>query len=179
MSWKETLEKRIKVRRQILFSKDDEEMVSLALLINQMPRKAVILWALESAEETVKLLEEKYPFEERPKIALTMTEMWASGKVKMPVAKRAILDCHAAAKKMDSTADSARCHGIGQACATVHTNGHAIGFPIYDLTALIREKGLENCEEVIHERMNDYMRQLFYWKENYKNFTGQWAKFLE
>lgn len=153
MNWKETLEKRIKARRQILFSKDDEEIVSLTLLINEMPRKAVVLWALDLAEEAVKLFEERYPFEERLKIALTTTRMWASGEVKMPVAKRAILDCHAVAKEIDSTADIARCHAIGQACGTVHANGHAIGFPIYDLTALIREKGLENCEKVIHERM--------------------------
>lgn len=179
MNWKETLEKRIKARRQILFSKDDEEIVSLALLIDETPRKAVVLWALELAEEMVQVLEEKYPFEERPRIALTTTRMWASGKVKMPAAKRAILDCHAVAKEIDSTVDIARCHAIGQACGTVHANGHAIGFPIYDLTSLIREKGLENCEEVIRERMNDYIRQLFYWKENYRSFSEQWAKFLE
>ena len=78
MSWKEILEKRMKARRQILFSKDDDAIMSLNLLIDDMPRRAVILWALELAEETVILLETKYPFEERPRNALTMTRMWAS-----------------------------------------------------------------------------------------------------
>lgn len=50
--------------------------------------------------------------------------MWAAGEIKMPIAKRAILDCH------------------------------AIGFPIYDLMALIRDSGLEHCDEMIQERMN-------------------------
>ena len=178
MDWKEILEKRMKARRQILFSKDDDAIMSLNMLIDDMPRRAVVLWALELAEETVVLLETNYPLEKRPRTALTMTHMWASGEVKMPVAKRAILDCHAVAKEISSTADIARFHAIGQACATVHTNGHAIGFPIYDLTALIRENGLENCDEVISHRINDYIGKLFYWKENYRNCSNQWASFL-
>jgi len=179
MGWKETLENRIKARRQILFSKDDEGIMSLILVIDELPRKAVILWALESAEKTVELLETKYPFEERPRTALTMTQMWASGKVKMPVAKRAILDCHAVAKEITSAADIARCHAIGQACGTVHTKGHAIGFPIYDLTALIRENGLNSCDEMIQQRIDYYFERLLYWKENYMNDSNQWASFLK
>lgn len=178
MGWKEILEKRMKARRQILFSKDDDAIMSLNLLIDDMPRKAVVLWALELAEESVILLETKYPLEERPRTALTMTRMWTFGEVKMPVAKHAILDCHAVAKEISSTVDIARCHAIGQACGTVHTNGHAIGFPIYDLTALIRENGLENCDEAISDRINYYIEKLFYWKENYRDFSNQWASFL-
>lgn len=56
MDWREILEKRMKARRQILFSKDDDAMMSLHMLIDDMP--------------------------------------------KMPVAKRAILDCHAVAKEI-------------------------------------------------------------------------------
>lgn len=100
MDWREILEKRMKARRQILFSKDDDEIMSLNLLIDDMPRRAVVLWALELAEETVVLLETKYPLEKRPRTVLTMTQMWSFGEVKMPVAKHAILDCHAVAKEI-------------------------------------------------------------------------------
>lgn len=62
----------------------------------------------------------------------------------MPASKRAIIGCHALAKELSSAADIARCHTVGQACATVHAKGHAIGFPIYDLTAMIREKGTDS-----------------------------------
>lgn len=178
MNWKELLEKRIKARRQILFSKEDEGIVSLMLLLDETPRRAVVLWALELAEEAVKVLEDRYPAEERPKNAVVMTRMWAAGEIKMPAAKRAILECHAMAKEITSAADIARCHAIGQACGTVHTNGHAIGFPIYDLTALIRKNGLENCEEQIEERLHAYTERLLFWKENYRNVSGDWAKFL-
>lgn len=178
MAWKDTLEKRIKAKRQILFSKDDDMIVLLRLLIDEMPRRAVILWALELAEETVNMLEIKHPLENRPRIALTKTRMWASGNVKMPVAKRAILDCHAVAKEISSAVDIARCHAIGQACGTVHANGHAVGFPIYELTAMIRENGTDNCDEMIQERMNYYIERLIYLKENYKKSSEEWAKFL-
>ena len=116
MSYKEILEKRIKAHRKILFSKEDEIILSLNEIICNMPRKAVILWALELAEETVILLERKYPLEKRPRIALMSTKMWASGKIKMPVAKKAILDCHAFTKEISSPVDIARVHAIGQAC---------------------------------------------------------------
>ena len=35
MEWKEILQKRIKAKRQILYSKDDPEILSLHLLIGQ------------------------------------------------------------------------------------------------------------------------------------------------
>ena len=57
--------------------------MALNFLIDELPRKAVILWALDLAEETIKRLETKYPFEERPRTALTMTQKWAAGEVKI------------------------------------------------------------------------------------------------
>ena len=178
MNWKETLEKRIKAHRQILFSKDDDEIAFLIHLTNEMPKKAVVLWALELAEDAAKQLETKYPFEKRPKTALTLARMWAAGEIKMPAVKKAILDCHAAAKEIASGADAARCHAVGQACGTVHTTGHAAGFPVYDLTALIRENSPENWDEIIQNRMNYYIERLLYWKENFMNSPNKWADFL-
>ncbi|MDO4460094.1 MAG: hypothetical protein Q4C42_08505 [Clostridia bacterium] len=96
----------------------------------------------------------------------------------MPIAKRAILDCHAVAKEIESEEDIARCHAIGQACGTVHANGHAVGFPIYDLTALIRENGTDNCDEIIRERVDYYLERLLYWKENHIHRSDKWAGFL-
>lgn len=127
MEWKFLLEKRIKAGRQILFSKDDEEILSLMLLINEHPRKAVILWALELAEET---------------------------------------------------ADVANYHAVGQACGTVHANGHTIGYPIYDLTSMIREKGLDHCDDIIHDRIGICIKKLLYWKDHYMDGSYQWAEFI-
>ena len=84
MEWKEILQKRIKAKRQILFSKDDPEILSLHLLIGQQPRKAVILWALDLAEETVRELEANCPADRRAADAVALTRQWAAGKIKMP-----------------------------------------------------------------------------------------------
>ncbi|MDD5823240.1 MAG: hypothetical protein PUD55_02255 [Firmicutes bacterium] len=75
-------------------------------------------------------------------------------------------------------ADIARCHAIGQACGTVHTNGHAVGHPIYELTAIIRENGIDGCEAIIQDRLEYYVERLFYWKDNYASASDKWADFL-
>ena len=40
---------------------------------------------------------------------------WAAGRIKMPIAQKKILDCHALAKELDRKEDIAACHAIGQA----------------------------------------------------------------
>lgn len=178
MLWKPVLEKRIKAKRQILFSKEDDPIRDLMLLLDRQPRKAVILWALNLAEETVCVLKDRYPEEKRAENALVLTRLWAAGEIKMPIAKRAILDCHAAAKETRNPSDIALFHAVGQACGTVHTTGHAIGYPIYALTALIREKGTDDCEQLINQKIKSYIEELLYWGEHYMDVPCSWAKFI-
>ena len=61
----------------------------------------------------------------------------------MRYAQRKILDCHAFAKEAGCKEDVALCHAVGQACSVVHTAGHAIGYPAYDLTAIIHRYGID------------------------------------
>jgi hypothetical protein len=138
----------------------------------------MVLWAFGFAEEIVKKLELKYPNEYRPRQALATTKLWAAGKIKMPTAKRAILDCHAFAKEINSQEDIALCHAVGQACGTVHANGHAIGLPIYELTAIIYKYGIENCEKHIDDRKNEYIEKIFYWQKHYNDSKQEWASFM-
>ena len=81
------------------------------------------------------------PGDRRPRAALDAAWLWARGRLKMHVAQRAILDCHAMAKDVTTAADAALCHAVGQACGTVHTAGHAMGYPVYELTAIVRALG--------------------------------------
>lgn len=83
----------------------------------------------------------------------------------MPFVKGAIIDCYAMAKDLDSLSDIARCHAIGQACSVMHTKRHAIGYPLYDLTALIRDNGTDDCDTLIKRRVAHYKERLIYWKE--------------
>lgn len=96
----------------------------------------------------------------------------------MPAARRAILNCHACAKEINIPADIALYHSVGQACSVVHAKGHAIGFPIYDLTALVYELGIENCRETVEKRKQEYIDRLLYWKNHYQDYPCEWPEFM-
>lgn len=165
-------------RNQILFTGDSLLLVELRELIAGTNRRALILWALELAEETVCELESRYPGDCRPREVVEAVRAWAAGKIKIPLAKRAILDCHAMSKELADPADIARCHAVGQACSVVHTEGHAMGYPIYELTAIVLELGLENCREAVEAQVRDYEQLLRLWTEREQTDCRDWADFL-
>ena len=110
--------------------------------------------------------------------AVRLARQWSRGEVKMPVAKAAILACHAVAKENVSPEAATLCHAVGQACAVVHRAGHAIGYPIYDLTALIYHYGIDNCVSVVEDRKQEYIDRLLYWENRLQDCKGEWAEFL-
>ena len=176
--WLAEVKAKAKRHNQILFSKESALLDDLRHLIGQANRRAMVLWALELAEETAQKLEEKYPEDHRPREAVGASRAWAAGEIKMPIAKRAILDCHAMAKELTNPADIARCHAVGQACSVVHTDGHALGYPMYELTAIVLELGLDDCREPIEHRVRYYEQRLHYWAEHEKSCSQNWASFL-
>lgn len=178
MDWFDEVNTKLKRKKQILFSKDSSLLQDLKILLDNQNHRTVVLWAFELAEEAVKKLEEKYPTESRPRSALEASKLWASGRIKMPIAKREILNCHAVAKEIQSLEDIALCHAVGQACGTVHTSGHALGFPIYELTAIVRSYGIAHCEVPVEIRKQEYIEKIMYWGAHYKNYTGDWADFM-
>lgn len=177
--WLAEVQAKVKRRNQILFAAESPLLADLHRLIAGANRRALILWALELAEETVRELESRYPDDHRPREAVEAARAWAAGKIKMPLAKRAILACHAMAKELAEPADIARCHAVGQACSTVHTEGHALGYPIYELTALARELGVEDCREVVEARVRAYEQRLGLWMDREKTNQQDWAVFLQ
>ena len=166
-------------KNQILFSKDSLLLTDLCQLIAHTNRRALILWALELAEESARELAEKYPEDHRPLEAIAASRAWASGEIKMPIAKQAILNCHAMAKELADPADIARCHAVGQTCSVVHTAGHAPGYPMYELTAIVLEHGLDDCRDFIEQRVMYYEQWLRYWMEYEKTCQQKWAGFLK
>ena len=177
--WLAEVQAKTKRRNQILFAAESPLLAELRRLIAGANRRALILWALELAEETVRELESRYPDDHRPREAVEAARAWAAGEIKMPLARRAILACHAMAKDLAEPADIARCHAVGQACSTVHTEGHALGYPIYELTALAREQGLEDCREVVEARVRAYEQRLGLWMDREKTNQQDWAVFLQ
>ena len=177
--WLAEVSAKAKRRNQILFSKESLLLDNLRHLIDQSNRRALTLWALELAEETVLLLTERYPEDLRPREAIAASRAWAAGEIKMPIAKRAILNCHAMAKELESPANIARCHAVGQACSVVHTVRHALGYPMYELTAIVLEQGLDGCRDSIEQRVVHYEQRLHYWTEFEKTCQQNWAGFLK
>ena len=177
MNWIDEVRTRLNKNRQILFSRQSAYLQDLVSLFREQEHRTMILWALDFAEETVEKLEEKYPQEARPRQALETARDWAAGAVKMRLAQQRILSCHAVAKEIDCREDMAMCHAVGQACAVVHTAGHAIGYPMYDLTSLICRYGIEDCVPAVERRKQAYIDRLRYWRVHWKDYAGKWADF--
>lgn len=178
MDWIYEVDTKIKRKNQILFSKDCSLLQDLRFLLDNQNHRTVVLWAFELAEEAVEKLEEKYPTESRPRNALEASKLWAAGRIKMPVAKREILNCHAVAKEIQSLEDIALCHAVAQACSTVHASGHALGFPIYELTAIVRNYGIAHCKTPVEIRKQEYIEKIMYWGSHYEGYTRDWADFM-
>lgn len=178
MKWIEEVSIKMKKGNQVLFAKDSEYLQDLISLFQNQNHRVMVLWAFDFAAESIAELEEKYPEEMRPGEALKAAQDWSAGRIKMRLAQRKILDCHAFAKEIDCKEDIALCHAIGQACAAVHTAGHTIGYPMYDLTAIIYRLGIDNCIEAVEERKQKYIDRLFYWNRHYSDYKGEWADFM-
>ena len=177
LDWLDEVKAKIKRKNKILFSKDSEYLSDLALLLGEQNHRTAALWALDLGSKTAEKLEAKYPGEKRPEEAIEAAKLWAFGKIKMPSARRAILDCHAFAKELSAPEDIALCHAVGQAASVVHTEGHALGLPIYELTSLVYELGTENCRDAVEKKKAEYINKVFYWKERSESYDG-WAGFM-
>ena len=131
------VELRRRKNNQILFRRDSLCLQPLLEAIGEQDHRTVAAWALDCAWEPCRQLEERYE-DSRPRQAIETCWAWARGQVKMRQAQQAILAAHAMAKEVPSPADAALCHAVGQACGAVHVETHAIGLPMYELTAIVR-----------------------------------------
>lgn len=125
----------------ILFTRVSPCLGRLSEDLNAADRRTIVIWALENAARVAADLDASHPNDPRPSAAVSACTSWSMGDVLMPVAKRAILDVHAMARDMDDPADAALCHAVGQRCSCVHTPKHALGLPIYELTAAFLRSG--------------------------------------
>lgn len=178
MHWMDEVRLRAKRNNQILFTKNSACLEDIILLFREQNHRVMALWAFDFASETVSELEAKYPDERRPRAALEAAQAWAAGEIKMRLAQQAILSCHAFAKEIKEKEDIAMCHAVGQACAVVHTAGHAIGYPIYDLTSIVYRYGIENCLDAVEARKRAYIDRLFYWRAHMSEYQDTWAEFM-
>lgn len=163
---------------QVLFSRNSECLQDLIHLIEIQKHRTLVMWALDCAQNPLSLFEAKYPNEHRLRRALELSEAWANGTIKMPEARRAIIDAHAVAKEMDDKEYIAISHAIGHAAATVHVETHALGLVFYELTSIVHKEGLKKCDLAVRKKINYYYERLIYWQNRIDTYTVNWAKFL-
>lgn len=161
----------------ILFTPRSGCLRELAMRLDKAERVATTEWALALGEGAAEYLCERYPGDSRPRTAATMARLWASGEIKMPKAKRSILALHAMAKALSDRADAACAHAAGQAFSTIHSPRHAMGFPIYELTAIALKAGVGNSSELIEKRVCEYIALLDECSRQ-KYDKSEWADFI-
>ena len=165
---------RLKRGNRILFSPQDECLLPLSHRLAEADRRTITLWALSFAEEIAHSLAS---CGDGPFRAVFAARAWAAGEITMPSARREILACHALARECGNAADAALCHAVGQGCSVVHTVRHAMGLPVYELTALALRFGAEEGGTAIAARTEEYVARLN--KFASRDRAGEkWAKFI-
>lgn len=165
--------------RKLLFDRESACLQPLLRLIEEQSHKTLVLWALEYADGLAEIFEQKYPHEKRPREAAVACRAWAQGRIKMPQAKKAIHAAHGAASEI--ARDAVYCalaRAVAQAVSTVHVETHAIGGPIYALTAIVHARGEEAGSLAVQKECDRLCERLLYWRANTDSVNTPWAPFL-
>lgn len=143
---------------------------SLAKLIETQSKATLAHWAIDYAERVLLSLWSKYyPDDLRPQNALYAAREWLSGAIKLPRAKTAIIECHAAAHEADANpVAQAAARAIGQSASTIHSARHCIGLALYGAIAVAYDtlgtnapwEQLEQCAADECRRMLDALHSV-------------------
>lgn len=166
--------------RKILYSRESECIQPLRQLMEEQTHRVLVAWALDCAARPLAFFEERIPADLRPREAIFVGRMWAQGESKMPLARRAILQAHSAAGeagKRDPLAEAAA-RAVGHACASIHTETHALGLVFYWLTAVVRNCAPEERERRESEELLWLSERLLYWRDHIEDWNAPWAAFL-
>jgi hypothetical protein len=130
-------------------------------LMETTDQRTLAAWAIECAERVLPYFEERFPRDDRPRVALQTLKGWIdTGAFRMGVIRDASLSSHAAARdaEEDSPARSAA-RAAGQAVATAHVYSHSIGSAIYAQQAIHHaSEATEARSAVARERDWQYHR---------------------
>lgn len=177
MDLKEEIQIKQKRKNEILIAKDSVILEELNVLLSESSPKTVIYWALRESERIGKQLEQSF----RDPLFLELSDAawrWAKGERKMHEVKPLILAVHGYAKKTDDAVLKALCHAMGQGCSTVHKVRHAPGLAMYEMTALVKERGTDDLSYLFVMK-EYYMKQVLDAAICVRNVKMTWAKFIE
>ncbi|NHJ86645.1 MAG: hypothetical protein FK734_14365 [Asgard group archaeon] len=166
--------------KKLLVTRESPQLQPLRELIEKQKHRTLVLWTIDCAQRVLSIFEEKYPQDKRPREAIEAAKVWAQGKIKMPIAKKAAHASHNAASTIanENPAACASARAMGHVIGTIHVETHAMGFVIYTITAFIYASGLQNADEVISKECNWLYDRLLYWEANIDTVEQTWAPFL-
>lgn len=115
---------------------------SLMKLIETQSKATLAYWAIDYSERIILPLWCKYnPNDLRPQNALNAAREWLAGAIKLPQAKAAILECHAAAREAGGNpVAQAAARAIGQCASTIHSAQHCTGLAFYGAIAVAYDR---------------------------------------
>lgn len=123
---------------------------SLMKLIETQSKATLANWAVDYSEQVILPLWCKYNSNDlRPQNALNAAREWLSGAIKLPQAKPAILECHAAAREAEGNPVAhAAARTIGQCTSTIHSARHCIGIAFYGVCLLIKDHFIMGLRQI-------------------------------
>ncbi len=140
--------------RKMLGSYDSEYIISLMRLIETQSKTTIVNWCIDYAEKNIlAIYENAYPCDGRPRAALEGARDWLAGKIKLPAAKKLILDAHSAAREAeDKPGAQAAARAAGQAASSIHMPAHSLGIAFYGSAAIAYDRiGTEAALEVYEQ----------------------------
>jgi hypothetical protein len=110
----------------------------IAELVGKTGHKTLGVWACDCAERALPYFENKYPQDNRPRLAIEAGRAWVkTGVFRMADVRKIALAAHAAAREVkDDNAARSAARSAGHALATAHVPTHAGAAAIYAATAL-------------------------------------------
>ena len=151
-------------RKKFVITHKDEEIWDL---IKNTGHTTLAVFAMDCAERVLPYFEEKYPEDNRPRIAIETLQAWIhTGVFNMAVIRKASLDSHAAAREVgeDSPARSAA-RAAGQAVATAHVPRHAYGPAVYAQQAIYRASNPSEADAAVAKERDWQYRHLLELRE--------------
>lgn len=167
--------------KKLLYTRESIELQPLLRLIEKQSHRVLVLWAIDCADSILELFEERYPQDTRPREAVVASRLWAEGKIKMTIAKKAALTAHKAANEVsDDIVACSAARAMGHVVGTVHVETHAIGLVMYGLTGIAYQaiSNGDNLQRIVDGKVNWFYERLLYWQENWNNEPREWAAFL-
>jgi hypothetical protein len=105
--------------------------------IESQSKNTIATWALDYAEANMLTIYEKaYSQDNRLRHAIAACD-WLDGKIKLPIAKPIILECHAAAREAEGIAAAqAAARAVAQCASSIHSAAHSLSLAFYGTAAI-------------------------------------------